>query len=344
MRECFEWLRVEDGRKVVLNKHLATPLVERCEPQTIGFDTPKRDFTIRYANATSIEGRYQGISSRPSTPKHAVVWVGGFTEQKTGMRPHFLRHKWADDAVVQFSYTVSQPVEFTTLSRYADDMRAVLRYVNSQVNLILPNKIILITRSINGFIAAAVAAEDEFHSMLAGVILIAPVFDFVEMIDQYRQRRNGANITLEKLWRLDPEVLDLAKWDQTAGQDGLWVEFFNQKTSLALIADIVRQEDTSYFRLSRFVDCVGRVSERCPVYVFSNPDDPVTGSKKAIEALQRAASGGGKITSQNFEHIPIKSKHLVDVGTYGYPWSEWKAEVREIEPKLRQIYKTFGVL
>ena len=60
------------------------------------------------------------------------------------------------------------------------------------------------------------------------------------------------------------------------------------------------------------------VSGRGPVH----PDDPITGSREALEALRNAASGGGAIDSENLVIVETKAKHLPpeDIKANLYPF------------------------
>ena len=81
-----------------------------------------------------------------------------------------------------------------------------------------------------------------------------------------------------------------------------------------------------------------------PLDLASYPDDPITGSKKALEALGNAASGGGKIKEMNYDFVPIASRHLPpdQIPLDRYPWG-FKGEAAEVREALRKVLKKAGL-
>ena len=59
---------------------------------------------------------------------------------------------------------------------------------------------VLCARSINGLAAALSLGESGHAKWLAGVVLIAPVFDLSQVIDRYRRLR-GHDLTIDRLRR-----------------------------------------------------------------------------------------------------------------------------------------------
>ena len=249
-------------------------------------------------------------------------------------------HVLDKEDVVQFYYQVSPLPEHITMTRYLEDMRHVLTYVNQQT-VVIENEIVLIARSINALVAALVAAQAEYTRMLAGVILVAPVFDIIEMIDNYRVATKKGHVTLEKCWRAAPGFT-ADKWED---QENRWLEFFGHNVHLTVFADIIRQKrGPDAFALRGFTDAIGTISQVCPVCVLSNPDDPITGSKKAREALDNAASGGGKIKETNYDFVEIASRHLPpdQIPLDRYPWG-FKGEAEHVRKALRRTLQKAGL-
>ena len=194
--------RVHAARKAVLLEHFQERHQVRAEPPAIHPADDRCPFTISYNNGEAIQGHCRGAEEQP---KQAIVWVGGFTERRGSKLPVLFERTLKDEAVVQFYYEVSPPIEFITPTRYMQDLREVLRYVQRQ-RVVEPDRTIVIARSINGLLAALVASEEEFRRQLAGLILVAPVFDLIEMIDNYRATREEkkSHVRVEKCWRATP--------------------------------------------------------------------------------------------------------------------------------------------
>lgn len=336
----FEKLRLDPVRQADFMSHLGDRHLKGYNPLAIPHSSVNGQFAIDYANGDGIQGHYSGVGIKGAGRRQAIVCVGGFTETRETRLMELFEHVIEKEDVVQFYYQVSPPAEYITLSRYMEDMRHVLTYVNQQ-NVVIPNKIVLIARSINALVAALVAARKDFTEMLAGVILVAPVFDIIEMIDNYRVATNKGYVTVEKCWRTAPGYT-ADKWEDPENK---WLEFFGHNVHLTVLADIIRQEGgPDAFALRGFTDAVGTISQTCPVCVLSNPDDPITGSKKALEALDNAASGGGKIKEVNYDFVPIASQHLSpdQIPLDRYPWG-FKGEAKQVREALRKILKKAGL-
>ncbi|MHC4556105.1 MAG: hypothetical protein ACYTFW_02095 [Planctomycetota bacterium] len=319
----FDQINLSSGRRAELLEHLNARTVGTETPRIISLDQPDGIFEIVYDNGETLCGHYSGIDSQGRKPRQALVCVGGFTEYRRTKLLEIFEKELQKEAVVQFIYEVSPAIEYATLTGYREDMCAVLNYVNSQTNIVISNELVLIARSINAFLAAMVGAEEKYIRMLKGVILVAPVFDIIEMMDNYRAIYGDRHVRVEKFWRQQPGYNDANEWEcrtrdpEEPGKN--WLNFFNHDVSLAVLADIIRQDDPEKFRLKSFIDYIGILSQQCPIYILSNRDDPVTGSKKAIEELENAARGSGKIRSEFFEHIEIQSSHNFKKSEHDYP-------------------------
>ena len=338
----FERLRVSQPRMTELLQHFKPRqllAVNPANPARVPQDRNKGIFTLAYDNGETIEGHYSGVDVDAKTPKPCIIWVGGFTEHRAIKLARLFEGVLKKESVVQFYYEVSPPIEFMTLTRYAQDMREVLRYVNKQRDVVIPDQLVLIARSINGLLAALVAAEHEFLQMLTGVILVAPVFDMIEMIDNYRAARGQGHVRVENCWRVSPGY-HAQRWEK---QKDNWLEFFEHHVSLTAMADIIRYEE-GHFRFEAFKQAVGRISHRCPVYVLSHPEDPITASEEAIEALKNASSGTDLIHAKNYRYVPILSSHLPPdtkdktrkISKDKYPF-ELRGEAKEARDALHEI-------
>ncbi|MCZ6834423.1 MAG: hypothetical protein O7G85_01485 [Planctomycetota bacterium] len=329
-----------DGDRITeLLTHFEPRRVDHCSPMSIPPIQAQGYFSIAYDNGQTIEGHYDGVDTIQRLPKRPLVWVGGFTERHNSRLPDLFKRQLKREDIVQFFYEVSPASEDITLSRYMQDMRKVIRYVNDQQAVVQRDQLVLVARSINGLLAPLVAAEDEFLPSFAGVILVAPVFDIFEMIDNYRTLTGNAHVTVEKCWR-SATGYDAHLWeDQTLG----WLEFFGHHVNLTFMADII-QHDPSTFGLHNFIESVGKISEHCPIFILTHPDDPVTGSKRAIHELNKATGGLGIINDQNFECVEIESMHLTpdQVTRRQYPFAV-KSEIQTIRSKLLEIIQKVGL-
>lgn len=338
----FDRLRVSKPRKTELLKHFEPRQLlagNPADPARVPQDRNKGPFTLAYDNGETIEGHYSGVDVDTKTPKPCIIWVGGFTEHNATALASLFEHVLKKESVVQFYYEVSPPIEFITLTRYAQDMREVLRYVNKQREVVVRDQLVLIARSINGLLAALVAAEKEFLQMLTGVILVAPVFDVIEMMDNYRARRGQGHVRVENCWRVSPGY-HAQRWEN---QEHNWLEFFEHHVSLTAMADIIRYEE-GHFRFEAFKQAVGKISHSCPVYVMSHPKDPITASEEAIKALKNASSGTDLIHAKNYRYVPILSSHLPPdtqdstrkIRKDKYPF-ELRGEAKEARDALHEI-------
>jgi len=332
----FDKLGVTPLRKLELMDNFTDRRQVRAEPAMIpSGDKDRSPFTINYNNNESIQGHYRGAEE---LPKQALVWVGSFTERQGTKLPALFERTLKNESVVQFYYAVSPPIEFITPTRYRQDMREVLHYVQRQ-RAVEPNKTVLIARSVNGLLAALVASEPEFLQQLSGLILVAPVFDLIKMIDNYRATREEKkkHVRVEKCWRATPGYT-ADKWEDP--ENG-WLEFFGHHISLTLFADII-QHDPEEFSIQALKRAIGIVSQQCPVFILSNSDDPVTGSREALKILGDAASGTGLIRDENYKHVEINSSHYTEVDRDKYPFAP-RQEVRETRTALRAILDRLGV-
>lgn len=339
--KLFEKLGVSNSRQNELLKHFEDRRVLTRNPKQFSKNDESCDFEIFYQNEEIVKGRYinYNMNGNVTGNMQGVVWVGGFTESTNTKLPKLFEKVLKNDNTAQFFYRVSPSPEYITLSRYQQDMEEVLKYVNSQSDIIQQNKLILIARSINSFIAAMVASKDEFIDMFSSVILVAPVFDVIEMIDKYREEstKMGAGVTVEKCWRCSPGYNEGYRWED---EEYGWLEFFKQNVSLTLMADIIKHEKET-FTIAAFKKAIGAISQKCPVYIFSHHDDPITGSKKALKMIDDAASGTGYIKTDNFKYIEINSKHLppnqIDIDAYPFPGSPIKDELGKVRDAFRNM-------
>jgi len=320
--------------------------VDERSPLAIPLGGNHSAFNIRYDNHDTIHGHFEGVTPHTGQLKPGLIWAGGFTEAAHSRLPELFARVLRKEDVVQFYYEVSPPVADVTLSRYAEDMREVLRYVNAQGHVVMPNGLVLVARSINGLVAALVAAEEEFRSMLAGLILVAPVFDVVEMMDNYRSLRGQPHVRVEKCWRRSPGFDNGIVWETARDPNQLnsgWLEFFTHDVRMTLLADIVRHAPDKFSR-EAFKRAVGRFSEQRPVVVLSDPNDPITGSEKALEALSAAATGTGRIRRENYCYQPIHSGHLLpeQIDRDRYPFL-LREEARSVRDALRSVLKRLSI-
>jgi acetyl esterase/lipase len=335
----FDELGMTPPRKDQLLPHLDPRHRANIEPFAIPLAESEGSFSITYDNGQAIRGRYAAVDTIEHRPKPCVVWVGGFTERQHSKLPDLFERQLRKEDVVQFFYEVSPPVPDVTLTRYMQDMDEVLRYVNQQ-NVVVPNRIVLVARSINALVAALVASKPDILPMLRGVILVAPVFDLISMINNYRRLTGTDYVTVERCWRRSPGY-PANQWENPARG---WLEFFSHDVNLSLMADIIRHPEPT-FRLPAFVDGVGEISQRCPVYVLSHPEDPITGSAEARAALDDAASGGGLIKTGSdgenggrYDFIEIESLHFPPtmITKNRYPFAV-KDEIAEVRRRLADI-------
>jgi hypothetical protein len=319
----------------------------------IPLDAEEGTFTLTYDNGDAVHGHFTGVDAKTRVARPAIVWVGGFTEkQYTELWRLFEKALRRQDAV-QFYYEVSPPIADITLTRYAQDMREVIEFVSKQTHVVSDGRAVLIARSINGLVGALVGADPEIGKKLAGVILVAPVFDVIAMMDNYRRLRGQPTVTVEKCWRLSPGFDNGVNWEASrriveagngnAVTEGGWLEFFDHEVHLTIMADIIRHPRETY-SLGAFTSAVGRISERCPVYILSHPDDPITGSQEALDRLNRAAGGAGIIRGDQCQYIQIDSQHLLpeDINKDAYPFS-LRTEAKLAGKALREILSSLGL-
>jgi hypothetical protein len=330
----FDRLNVAQQRKEELLEHFKDRRRGKARPAmiTAGKEST-RPFSLEYNNGEVVQGRCVGVHD---SPRQAVVWVGGFTERYATRLPRLFERVLKKEEVVQFYYKVSPPIEYITLTRYMQDMAEVLRYVRQQ-RVAVPDQVVLVARSINGLLAALVAAEEEFLDMLAGVILVAPVFDVIEMIDNYRATRekSKAHVRLENCWRATPGYT-ADKWEDP---EYSWLEFFEHHVSLTLFADIIRYHPDR-FSIEGFKHAVGTISQSRPVFVLSNPDDPIVSSQRARRILDDAK--GTLIREENYRFLEIKSSHYTVVQRDKYPFAP-REEAAKTRDALRTILGGMGV-
>lgn len=314
-------------------RHLAPRTVRSAFPESITPSTGHGRFAVSYTNGDQVVGSFAGIV--PGVRRQAMVWVGGFTEKSNTRLSSLFEGLLKSDDVAQFYYEVSSAPSDTTLERLEQDMCAVLDYVSSQQEAVRGNRIVLVARSINAHIAARVASRDAYSRLLAGIVLVAPVFDVIEMMDNYRMRDGSKTrepVRVESFWRGRRGYSDAGAWeDERRG----WLEFFGEHVKLPLLLDLVRNERDEY-SLDRFVECVGRISQKVPVFLLSNRDDPITRSQDGLAMLERASGGSGHVSSDNFTFVPISSTHLREVQKLQYPFA-LRSEAQEVRAALRKI-------
>lgn len=330
----FDRLNVAEHRKAELLEHFTDRRMVKPTPAliTAGKEST-RPFSLKYDNGEVVQGRCVGVHDNP---RQAVVWVGGFTERYATRLPRLFERVLKKEDVVQFYYKVSPPIEYITLTRYMQDMAEVLRYVRQQ-RVAVPDQVVLVARSINGLLAALVAAEDEFLDVLAGVILVAPVFDVIEMIDNYRATRQSskAHVRLENCWRASPGY-SADRWEDP---EYAWLEFFEHHVSLTLFADIIRHHPDK-FSIEGFKHAIGKISQSRPVFVLSNADDPIVSSQRARRILNDAK--GTLIREENYQFLEIKSSHYTVVQRDKYPFAP-REEAGKTRDALRTILGGMGV-
>jgi hypothetical protein len=334
-----EHLNLRPGLRKQFARYLTPRNRGAWTPPVIGFADERQGFEIGYVNGDKVIGHCSGVDTVNRMPKVPLVWVGGFTEQQSTRLPELFEGILRNDLITQFFYQVSAPAEYTTLSGYMEDMREVIRYVNAQEHVVHQGQIVLVARSINGLVAPLVAAQDGILDMLGGLILVAPVFDVVKLIDSYRKATGHGYVTVEKAWRCAPGY-EASKWEDESNG---WLDFFDRRVHLTLLADIVRHASGT-FELRGFVDAVGKISQKCPVHVLTSEEDPIVGSEVAVEALKNAASGGGLIRSDNFGMVFIDSKHYPphQIPRNRYPW-HLKTEAMEAKKAMKGILQRMNV-
>jgi len=320
-----------------LAKHFGDRTRRVAEPRRIPADRAEGTFSIHYDNNETINGRYSGVALNGHQLRPGLVWVGGFTERRAARLPNLFEREFRKEGVVQFYYEVSPAIRNVTLTRYMQDMREVLRYVNSQRDVVDPNGLLLVARSINAHLAALVASEDEYLAMLRGVILVAPVFDVIEMMDNYRARHGMDHVRVDKALRTYPGY-SIDRWENE--KDG-WLEFFGYPVSASILADLARYP-AGHFSGEAFKEAIGRISQVCKIAVLSHPEDPITGSATAFAALRRAKSGTGLIREEHFKLIEIESSHLDSILRDRYPF-KLRNETRRTRNTLREMLTDCGM-
>lgn len=326
--------------------NLRSDLLQQLEPVSVEETIPPRlipaggdtlEFQLRYPNCRgAVNGQCRGLDD--SGEKPALICVGGFTERQQSSLIDLFARRLDFKSVVTLQYEVSPPTEHVNLTRYSEDMRSVWRYALSHSGI--KREVILVARSINGLLAAIIAAEREFIDTVLGVVLVSPVFDIIEMTTRYRQNspEKSSHGTIDKLWRYSPGYT----WDVWCDKALRLLEFYDVDISLALYLDIIRN-DPAMYTIEGLKAAIGTLTQNCKhVFILSHPDDPITGSESAWQSLKNASSGGGVIVPDYLHLIETETSHLPRQ-FITKDKSPFRGEMASTEGAVREILEHLGL-
>lgn len=296
--------RADDLRRIVGGRRVVEPVAMHPAPQELCERRPPEDgryrFRLTYAHegpvrpdeAETIGGWVVGIPrDGDSAPRPCLIWATGFGD---GNEPDLARLlsrmiRSEELGIAETFYAKSGPIEETTCSRLSEDLKSVLDYVDD-IPRIDRKRICIVGISICGFLAARLAQQEP---SVGGLILVAPPFDVVEMLDNLRRYRyeevgrDGQPPAFEDFLKAKNNQR-LADWDE----DPDWCTYFNQHVRGSHLADIAVQgpgefRREAFFQALREITTGGR-----PVALVYGADDPVVSPAINITELETELEAG----------------------------------------------------
>lgn len=324
--------RVEEIRRIVgvrrtWDRTRASPApkdlmsTRRMRTGGVEFNLPLRnDPRIAGAPTEQVTGWCRGLpesAGRDQLP--CVIWASGFGD---GDRPKMaqliskrMREKNPD--LVEVFYRRSGRLEDATCTRIQEDLSAVVDYV-SEIPAVQPERLCIVGISLGGYLAAKIAASVD---SVGSLVLVAPPFDVVEMLDRFREQhvRNW----FPRLSRA-PTFADFLKarqqfrfahWDKSRA----YSNYFNNVVGAHYLVDFAIKGPQE-FGIQTFLEALGTVtrSGRRVALVYGR-NDPVVDAGMNIPILKKEVKSG-KIHDEymKIESIPL-AHYFPGPDDQGYP-------------------------
>lgn len=267
-----------------------------------------------------------------------LIWSPGFGDEKAPKMARIVSRELGDckPRPAELFFKPSGIIEETTCTRLSEDIEAIVEYA-AQLPSIDASRIHVIAMSLSGYLAAQIARRDR---RIRSLLLIAPPFDVIEMLDNLRehhygmQHADGRAPMFGDFLRARPN-LRIADWDE----NDQYCNYFNHVVRCCHLVDIAVSGPPS-FRSEPFLDAIGEVTQSGRhVHLLYGKDDPIVRPDKYMPQVDRAIESG-KIVDEYFHAQLIPAAHFYpnpgDLGAFPWRFDDAKKTVEEISRAIRK--------
>ncbi|MHC4858730.1 MAG: alpha/beta hydrolase family protein [Planctomycetota bacterium] len=296
----------------------------------------RASFVLQFDRRPNVPGEKEEIRGyvvglpENGEPRPCVIWASGFGD---GDRPRLAeklsrRMRRREKKLIEVFYKKSGKLEESTCTRLSEDIREVLNYV-AAVPEVDADRLCIVGISISGYLAAKLAAADE---RVKGLVMVAPPFDVVEMLDQFRVENLQA---ARRIPRFEDFLkartgLRIADWDENAE----YSNYFNHVVRSCYLVDLAVKGPDEFGR-GAFFRALHEIthSERQVALIFGK-NDPIVDADVNLAHLT-AQVQKGEIDKRNLHLLRIPYAHyLPERGPVGrYPFAR-TTESRELLRKM----------
>ena len=343
--------RCDRGRREVITRVVGTKRVVEDEgkyPRPLDLPTTKASpdgsysFRIRYRHTPPIakedevvSGTCVGLEPAESLgDRPCVIWSSGFGEGQEPKLAKILSKRLNGHGfdVVEVFFTKSGRIEETTCTRMEEDIKAVVDYA-ADIPGVDRNGICVIGISLSAYLAARIARRDH---RIKSLVLVAPPFDVVEMLDNFRRHylAGQQRIPTFRDFLKARNNLKISDWDRNPR----YCNYFNHIVTSCHLADIAITGSDKLGR-SAFLEALGTITrtDRRVALIYGNDDEIV----RADENLRHldAEIENGFIKEDNFYRHTISVAHYYppqgEVEDYPFRIRDTKALIGELSDAIR---------
>lgn len=295
--------RAEELRRIVGGRRTIEADGMQPRPPDLAHARPLEDgrigFTVRYnpqggaagQDVDTIHGWCLGLPKDGKVkPRPCMIWATGFGD---GYEPRVAKLlsrmiREEEQGIVEVFYTKSGAIAETTCTHLYEDLENVLDYVE-HIPQVDRDRVCVVGISICGFLAAKLAQVDR---RVRTLILVAPPFDVIDMLDNFRKHRferqkMGLPPTFEDFLK-GKANLRITNWDRNP----CYCDYFGQVVTSSHLVDIAVQGPLK-FRREAFLKALSDItSDARRVALIYSDEDPIVNPKQNMGFLNRAVEAG----------------------------------------------------
>lgn len=233
-----------------------------------------------------------------------IVWSSGFGEGQEPRLARILSKKLNGSVIdaIEIFFEKSGSIEEATCTRVEEDIRSVVDYA-AEIPVVDRNRLCVIGISLSAYLAARVARDDH---RIRSLVLVAPPFDIVEMLDNFRRHYLAGRPRIPTFFDFlkARNNLKIADWDRNPK----YCNYFNHIVTSCHLADIA-VKGISNFGRQGFLDsltAITRTGRR--VALIYGEDDPIVRAPENMQHLN-AEIEKGFIKEDNLFLSPISVAH-----------------------------------
>ncbi|MGD2109508.1 MAG: hypothetical protein PVI86_08955 [Phycisphaerae bacterium] len=269
-------------------------------------------FKIRYRHNPPIDGPDELVKGqclgldtlKDGESKPCIIWASGFGEGKEPRLAKILSRRLSGHGIdpIELFFTKSGKIEETTCTRMEEDIRAIVNYA-VDIPGVNRDHICVIGISLSGYLAARLARHDE---RIKSLVLVAPPFDVVEMLDNFRRHylSDRRRIPTFDDFLKAKNNLRIADWDRNPD----YCNYFDHVVTSCHLVDLAIKGAHAYGR-DAFLDALGAITGTGRrIALIYGRNDPIVCAKTHIPALE-ACIQRGFIEESRIHRRPVSVTH-----------------------------------